>query len=98
MCVSSMIGDYFGDKFTEKPQQQQPLTWPYPFDGEKPTKQEFDDLKKEVLEMKELLKRAIKYDKENNQPNCEIDEKMEFLKQVAGLVGIDLGDVLIKST
>jgi len=93
MCVTSMIGEHFGDKWTIKPQTIEPYIWPYPISGDQPTKQEFDDLKKEVLEMKELLKKAIKYDKENNQPDCEIDEKMKFLKQVAKLVGIDLDEV-----
>ena len=30
-----------------------------------------------------LLKRAKKYDEENGEPNCEMDEKMALLRKVA---------------
>ena len=56
-------------------------------------KKEFQELKKEVLEMKELLKKAIRYDEIHNQPECEVEEKIELLKKVAELVGVDLKDI-----
>ena len=90
MCVVSMIGDHYRDKWT---QPQYPASWSYP---PQVTQQQFEELKKEVLEMKELLKRALKYDEDNNQPNCEIEQKMDFLRQVAKSVDIDLDDVLGK--
>jgi hypothetical protein len=34
--------------------------------------------------VEELLKKAIEYDKKNNEPHCEIEEKM----------GADLNDIL----
>lgn len=62
-----------------------------------PTREEYEDLskkfdalKKEVEDMKVLLQRAIDYDKKNNEPNCEVEEKIAMLKQVAKLVGVDL--------
>lgn len=102
MCVTSMIGDHYNDKWSPK--------WipdPAPIDPNNPwttfpqitpqvTKQEFDELKKEVLEMKELLKKAIEYDKKNNQPECQMEEKIALLKKVAELVGVSLEDVLGK--
>lgn len=60
------------------------------------SREEFEELKRDVKEMKELLKRAKKYDEDNNEPNCEIDEKMDLLKRVAKLVGVELDDVLKK--
>jgi hypothetical protein len=57
------------------------------------SREEFDSLKKEVLEMKELLKRALDYDKRNNEPNCEMEEKVALLKKVAEYVGVTLEDV-----
>lgn len=57
---------------------------------------EFDALKKEVEEMKALLKRAKEYDERNGEPNCEMDEKMAVLRKVAKLVGVDLDDVIGK--
>lgn len=60
---------------------------------------EFDELKRQVMEMKELLKRAKAYDERNGEPDCEmVDEKMDLLRRVAKLVGIDLDDVIGKRT
>lgn len=57
---------------------------------------EFDLLKKEVELMKDLLKRAIKYDEANNEPHCETESKIAFLKQVAAAVGVNLEEVFGK--
>ena len=91
-----MIGDHFGDKWEpfRQPTPNTPdnpffVNWPTPG----PTQAEFDALKKEVTDMKELLKRAKIYDEKNNEPNCEIEDKMDFLRKVAALVGVDLDDV-----
>lgn len=56
-------------------------------------KEDFEALRKEVQELKELLKAAIKYDKETGEPDCHMDEKIELIKQVAKYVGVDLKDV-----
>ena len=61
------------------------------------SKQEFDDLKKEVELLKGLLKKAKIYDEENNEPECELDSKIQFLKQVAEWVGVDLEEVFPRS-
>lgn len=58
------------------------------------SKEEFDQLKRDVELMKELLKESKAYDERNNEPHCEIEDKMEFLRQVAKLVGISLDDVI----
>ena len=77
MCVVSMIGDHYSDKWKD--------LYPFPVIPVEPTstpsnpsvfyelvsREEFEALKKEVLEMKQLLKKAIKYDQENNQPDCK---------------------------
>jgi archaellum component FlaC len=92
-----MIGDHYTDKW----RYINPIN---PFDNSPSphksevavTRYEFDELKREVLEMKELLKRAIEYDKKNNEPDCHIDEKIEKLRKIAELVGVDLKDVLGK--
>jgi hypothetical protein len=54
---------------------------------------DIDDLRKEVQEMKELLKRAIKYDEDNKEPHCETKEKIEWIRKVAEAVGLTLDDV-----
>jgi hypothetical protein len=92
MCVVSMVGDYFNEKW-KSPYYEEIFTGKNPID---PSSQEFEALKKEVEEMKQLLKRAKEYDEKNNEPDCEIDEKMKKLKEMAAIVGIDLDDVLKK--
>lgn len=101
MCVASMVGDHYRDKWTL------PNTsgWPYPgqtVPAEPVSRWEFDTLKREVQEMIALLKRAQKYDADNNEPHCENDSKMDFLRMVAKSVGVDLdkamGDKPIKSS
>ena len=39
---------------------------------------------------------AKEYDERNNEPDCEVDEKMDLLRRVAKLVGVDLDDVIGK--
>lgn len=56
-------------------------------------KKQLEELRKEVLEMKEILKVAKDYDERNNEPHCEMEEKVKLLKEVAKLVGVDLRDV-----
>lgn len=106
MCVVSFIGDHYRDKW----RPYHPLVPNNPFVPYSApaapiqyttfsagvSQEEFDALKKEVLEMKELLKKAKIYDEKNDEPNCEVEDKMEFLRQVAKLVGVDLDDVIKK--
>lgn len=98
MCVVSFIGDHYGDKW-EKYKDYTPFNSPnpLPFTFPQVSKEEFDNLKKEVEEMKELLRKAKIYDEKNNEPNCEIEDKMKLLREIAKLVGIDLDDVINKA-
>lgn len=99
MCVVSMVGDYYGDKwkqpksFPPDPNEQISILDLMKYPSSTISRQEFDSLKTEVLEMKELLKRALDYDKRNNEPNCEMEEKVALLKKVAEYVGVTLEDV-----
>jgi len=110
MCVVSMTGDFWKDKWDDPwkklvPNQPiSPISPPSkdPYDDflkrlnptpNSPTREEFENLKKEVEIMKELLKKSKEYDERNNEPNCEIEEKMDFLRKVASLVGVDLDEV-----
>ena len=43
--------------------------------------------------MKALLIRAKEYDERNNEPHCEMEEKVELLKKIAAAVGVDLSEV-----
>lgn len=95
MCVVSMVGDHYQDRFRQNHQ------WLPNALGQlgaqmvtHPTKQEFEALKKEVEDMKALLKRAKIYDEQNNEPDCEMDGKVDLLRRIAALVGVSLDDVL----
>lgn len=98
-----MIGDGFRDHWEPRmPQWYPPASpgGPHVWDGNPKgvttvgapqiTRKEFEDLKKEVELLADLLKRAIKYDEANNEPHCETDEKMALLRAVAKAVGVDL--------
>lgn len=90
MCVVSMIGEHYQDKW------QQPHYYPYVYSPETVSKLEFEALKREVEEMKKLLERALKYDKDNHEPNCEHEDKVAFIKKMAELVGVDLSEIFAK--
>lgn len=78
-----MIGDHYQGKFNQYPQPFQQYVQGI-------SQQEFETLKKEVLEMKELLKKAKQYDEKHNEPNCETEEKIKLLREMAKAFGIDL--------
>lgn len=93
MCVYSMIGDHYNDKWKE----QYPTvvgTGTGSINIYSVSREEFEELKKDVAEMKALLKRAKIYDEEHGEPDCQKDEKIALLRKMAELVGIDLEDVL----
>jgi hypothetical protein len=117
MCVSSMVGDHYYDKWKEiispsvpvspfpnapyGPPHQGPIPMPgQTFDPsvfQAPvSREEFEQLRKDVMEMKELLKKAIQYDIIHDEPACENEEKYEFLRKVAALVEVNLEDILPK--
>jgi hypothetical protein len=94
-----MVGDYYGQKWG------QPNTIPNTQPGlgglgqinfipNPVTREDFESLKKEVMDMKELLKRAIDYDKKTGQPDCHLEEKLITLRKVAEMVGVSLDDIL----
>lgn len=98
MCVVSMVSDHYLDKWTDRDPNR--VQWPLPYHpelGAIPQPQvsvgEFNKLKEEVKELKALLIRAKKYDEDNNEPECELDDKIAKLKKIADLVGISLDDV-----
>jgi hypothetical protein len=90
-----MIGDHFSGKWRQEPYNQFITTTNVPFTPFA-TKEEFEALKKEVLEMKALLIKAKEYDEKNNEPNCEMEDKVKLLKQVADMVGVDLKEIFGK--
>jgi hypothetical protein len=86
----SNVGDGWAEQFPNKWPQFQPPYVPPP----EVSKQDFDALRKEVQELKELLKAAKKFDKNTGQPDCEMEKKIELIKAVAKMVGVDLDGVI----
>jgi len=81
MCVVSMVYDYYQDKWKQPfvlptyPSWIVPLSIPPQL-----TPEELQDLRK-------LLERAKKYDEENNQNDCELEEKKKKLRELAAELG-----------
>ena len=65
--------------------EEQPWWWATTFPNSVVSRAEFDKLKRDVEE----LKRAKEYD----EPDCEMDEKVELIRKVAELVGVDIEDL-----
>lgn len=68
---------------------------PNPWSVLKPvTREEFDDLKKLVEQMRKDLAATIEYDKATNQPDCQNEEKYKILRAVAEALGLSLEDII----
>lgn len=102
MCVVSMVGDFHGDMFPKKwpdyfPQDNRiPTVIGYPDKDTEAIKADLAQMKKEMMEIKELLRRAKLYDEETGQQDCSKDEKVALLVGIAKALGVDLSDVLPK--
>lgn len=98
MCTVSVVGDFYADRWKWVPQYP-PVVVPNVYPPQQHftlgvSRAEFDALKREVAEMKELLIAAKRIDEVTGQPDCEMAEKLAVLRRVAELVGVDLDDVL----
>lgn len=88
MCTVSMIIDNYRDTGRARD-----YYWPGPNLVPGVSRAEFDRLKEEFEELKELIKAAKKYDDNTGQPDCEMDDKVDFLRGVAEYLGVDVDDV-----
>jgi len=101
MCSVSNIGDGWRYTLPDRYPWYNPTPTPMPETYPPtlvltPTRQEFDALKAEMEELKKLLKAAKEFDEKTGQKDCEMDEKVEFIKQAAKFVGVDLNEVFGK--
>jgi len=48
------------------------------------------ELDRKIRELEELIQKAREYDKKNNQPDCELDEKRQALKKIADDLGVKI--------
>jgi hypothetical protein len=90
-----MVGDFYQDRLPQKPywdriekfmQPEIKTIYPMP----EVSREEFEDLKKTVEDMKQLLQKAKEYDERTGQPDCKNEDKIALIKKVAELVGVDI--------
>lgn len=84
MCSVSMIMDHQYDEWQRRLQQWQPPAWPYQPYQPPPIRPE------EVEEFRRLLDRAREYDRKNNEPDCELEEKRQKLRDLADTLGVKI--------
>jgi hypothetical protein len=109
MCAVSNVGDNWGQKFNEIPWAVPGIPMPNPLTPSvplfppgtqpfnPPSREEFEELKRMVLEMKEELIAARAQDIANNEPDCEMEDKVAVLKKIAKMVGVSLEEVFPQS-
>lgn len=85
MCVYSMVADHYWDKWKDRqpftPVAPDPPGGPYPAPVPAISPEEVEEFRK-------LLDRAREYDRKNNQPDCELDEKKARIKKLAEDLGV----------
>ncbi len=93
MCVVSMIIDHYGEKWGKKqPGDYLPTINPWP-SGVSPSQimpVTSIPTKEEIDEFYDLLRKAREYDKKNNEPDCEMEEKKQKLLKLAEELGITI--------
>jgi hypothetical protein len=107
MCAMSYVGDYYANSFPQRwpnispsvpgpgvypgvPSITSPLPWT---NTQYATKEDITALRAEILELRELLLAAKKFDEATNQPDCHMDEKVALIKAIAKLVNVDMKDI-----
>ena len=90
MCVLSMVIDHYYDEWWRRyyPPPAMPFVWPNP-----PTVAPIvmpTITPQEVEEFRRLLERAKQYDRDHNQPDCELEEKRNKLKDLAEKLGVKI--------
>ena len=92
MCFVSAVGDTWG-----RTVPQMPYYNPIVYGGEV-SRAEFEQLKRDMQELKELLKAAKRYDDATGQRDCEMEEKIALVRKFAEVAGVNLDDLFTKPT
>lgn len=88
MCVVSMIMDHYEDKWKHYVPQQPWTTGPGIYVVPPLTNEEINQIRQDAIELRKLLERAREYDRKNNEPDCELEEKRKKVKELAKLLGL----------
>lgn len=97
MCMVSVVMDYGWERLRD---WQQPIVRPDPFvvqpivihpDAPTITKPApSEGLAEFIRTLEDMLERAKEYDRRNNEPDCELDEKRAALKKIADEMGVQI--------
>lgn len=82
MCTVSMIMEHYREKWEPRLYE-----WPPAFPK---LNQEPAITDEEIREFRTLLERAREYDKRNNEPDCELNEKRDAIKRIAKSLGVEI--------
>lgn len=94
MCTYSMIGDYYRDRVWP----QHPYAPSYPVQPITTiiggiSREEFEELRKEVQELAKLVKAAKQFDEAVGCPDCEADEKVKLVQELLDAFGLSVDDL-----
>lgn len=97
MCSVSMIMDWKDDEWRRRYfsiPTPVPLPFPvYPPEKWQPTPAAPMPTQEEIDEFRRLLDRAREYDRKNNEPDCELEEKRQKLRDLAETLGVEISFV-----
>lgn len=88
MCVVSMVMDHYRERWDPQRTGIYPTTFPQIQTVTFTPPVQITQA--EVDEFRRLLERAREYDKRNNEPDCELDEKKQAIMTIGKLLGLDL--------
>ena len=93
MCVVSLVVQTKTDewflRYWQQPILPTPTPLPYPLPPPDPAVPL--PTKEEVNEFRRLLEKAREYDRKNNEPDCEMEEKRDKLRALAKELGVEIG-------
>jgi hypothetical protein len=91
VCVVSMVMDHYSDKWSRRwPATPGPYEVPPPVIIPVPAPATPGISPEEIKEFRDLLERAREYDRRNNEPDCELDEKRERVRELAERLGVKI--------
>ena len=97
MCAVSFVGTYWANTFHQRYPDMQPMQpiggYTYIATSNPVSQEQFENLRKEVAELKVLLLAAKKFDDATGQHDCEQEEKVALIRSVAKMVGVDLTEI-----
>lgn len=90
MCVVSYVGDYWQDQTVPRKYPDWSDFYPGTQTAPVVTKDQLDELRKDLEELKKLIKQAKSFDESVGEPDCHHETKVALIKAMAKAVDVDL--------